>query len=128
MLWIETGVPLLHEEETETTKEVIGMRMRKKWGKMGAFLIVGLGLTVVVLALGQRESGAQYEQPRFDEEMMKMMHPVELARQFVKDDDLPEQIAEFKWKLFQEYQGKGFTKDEAFQLVLSGGVPFSASE
>ena len=91
-------------------------------------LTLVVGLTVVVLLLTQRESGAQYGQPEFDEDFMKMMHPVELARQFVKDGDLPEQIAAFKWRLFEEYQKKGFTKDEAFQLVLSGGVPFSASE
>ena len=57
-----------------------------------------------------------------------MMHPVELARQFVTDDELPQEIAEFKWKLYTEYQKKGFTEDEAFQLVLSGGVPFSAAQ
>ena len=110
------------------SKEVIFMKTRMRRWKVCGLLTLGLVLAVVVLLLVQRETGAQYDQPQFDEEMMKMMHPVELARQFVKDGDLPQQIAEFKWKLFQEYQKKGFSKDEAFQLVLSGGIPFSGSQ
>ena len=85
-------------------------------------------MVVVSVLFVDRESGAQSDQSQFDEEFMKMMHPVELARQFVTDDDLPEQIAEFKWTLYNEYQKKGFNRDEAFQLILSGGIPFSASQ
>ena len=91
-------------------------------------LVSGLGgLIVLLLSVGGR-TGAQQGQPGFDEEFMRMMHPVELARQFVTDEKLTEQIAAFKWTLFQEYQKKGFTENQAFELVLSAGIPFSASE
>ena len=95
-------------------------------------VVVFIGLVLVfciaVLVSPERETLAQYEQPVFDEDFMKMMHPVELARTYVVDVDLPRQIADFRWKLFSEYQKKGFTKDESFQLVLSGGGLFLASK
>ncbi|UCE19752.1 MAG: hypothetical protein JSV84_05270 [Gemmatimonadota bacterium] len=91
-------------------------------------MVFAVGLTALVLLSVGNRTAAQPGQPDFDEEFMRMMHPVELARQFVTDDKLPQQIAEFKWKLYREYQAKGFTEEQAFQLVLSGGIPFSASQ
>lgn len=109
-------------------KEVIEVKKGDLWKGLSVLIVFGLSLTVIILlSLGGR-TRAQQGQPEFDEEFMRMMHPVELARQFVTDDELPQQIAEFKWRLFKEYQKKGFTKDEAFQLVMSGGIPFSASK
>lgn len=104
--------------------------MQKVYFKKEVVVLIGLALVFCIADLlsPERETLAQYEQPGFDEDFMKMMHPVELARTYVTDDDLPHQIADFKWKLFSEYQTMGFTKDEAFQLVLSGGGPFSAQK
>ena len=93
-----------------------------------ALVVLALLTCAVLLLSSGKESQAQYERPDIDEDLMKMMHPVELARKYVTDDELPQQIAEFKWKLFNEYQKKGFSKDEAFQLVVTGSVPFSASQ
>ena len=104
------------------------MKRRDVWNGVATLIVICLGLAVVFVLSVQGRSGAQQNQPDYDEDFMKMMHPVELARRFVTDDKLPQQIATFKWKLYQEYQAKGFREDQALQLVMSGGIPFSASE
>ena len=105
------------------------MGKRNMWKGFAVLMFFFTGVALVLLVLSvERRTGAQQDQAGFDEEFMRMMHPVELARQFVTDDKLPQQIAEFKWKLYREYQDKGFPEEKAFQLVLSGGVPFSSSQ
>lgn len=104
------------------------MEKRGVWKGFAALVFIFFGLAVMLLLSMESRTGAQQGQPGYDEEFMRMMHPVELARQFVTDDKLPHQIAEFKWKLYQEYQSEGFSEEQAFQLVMSGGVPFSAAQ
>ncbi|MFQ6092107.1 MAG: hypothetical protein ACE5OR_05410, partial [bacterium] len=77
------------------------MRKRSLWKWLATLTAFGLGLAVVILLSVGGRIGAQQRQPEFNEELMRMMHPVELARQFVTDDSLPQQIAEFKWRLFK---------------------------